>query len=88
MANQGRRKTDKIEDPGWYRSIPVNTTGWPTCSRCGVKTAVVDHVDHECLRCQLEHRKTPQKERTPSQQRSRTAPILLRAVLRRMIYGL
>jgi len=54
MANRGRRKTDK---PGWYRSIPVDRTGWPACTRCGVKTSVVDHLDGECLRCRMEKRK-------------------------------
>ena len=60
-----RRKTDKGGDPGWYRSIPVNTTGWPTCSRCGVKVSVVDHVDGECLRCRIEKR-TAAREATPA----------------------
>jgi len=35
---------------GWVRSIPVNSTGWPTCSEYGVKGAVVDHRSGECLR--------------------------------------
>jgi hypothetical protein len=53
---QNRRKADKGGE-GWYRSIPVNTTGWPTCSRCGVKVSVVDHIDGECLRCRMEKKK-------------------------------
>jgi hypothetical protein len=60
-----RRKTDKGGgDPGWYRSIPVNTTGWPTCSRCGVNVAVVDHRDGTCLRCKMAAKAEARKQET------------------------
>jgi len=54
-----RRKGDRDGggNPGWYRSIPVNTTGWPTCSKCGTHVSIVDRETGECLRCKWERRK-------------------------------
>jgi hypothetical protein len=43
---------------GWYREIAVDDHR-VVCSRCGVRTSLVG-LDHECLRCRLAHRKTPQ----------------------------
>ena len=36
----------------WYTGTPA-LDGWATCSRCGIRTALVGQ-DGECLRCLLE----------------------------------
>jgi len=42
---------------GFYSRIEATQAGWPNCSACGRKTALVDKEHGECLRCQIERRK-------------------------------
>lgn len=42
---------------GFYSKIEVTRAGWPTCSRCGTRTALVDLESGECLRCKVESRR-------------------------------
>lgn len=55
-----RRRVDPSkarEALGFYDRIAITREGWPSCSACGRKTAVVDAQHHECIGCQLERKR-------------------------------
>jgi hypothetical protein len=58
MKERRRKSIDpararEADTGNWYSDISVSTTGWPNCSRCGVRVSVVDHRTGECLRCKM-----------------------------------
>jgi ribosomal protein S27AE len=56
MTRKRQKAKKRASDQGWYAGIPV-VDNRATCTRCGTRTALLDHDHSECLRCVLERRK-------------------------------
>lgn len=62
MSAKRRRRIDPQKAAaaalgGFYSRIEATQAGWPSCSACGRKAALVDPERRECLGCQLERRR-------------------------------
>jgi len=56
-ARRRRPRPDKAAASalgGFYSRIEATRAGWPSCSTCGRKTAMVDVEHGECLRCRMD----------------------------------
>lgn len=42
---------------GFYSRIEATQAGWPSCSSCGRKAALVDPEHGECLRCRMDRKR-------------------------------